>query len=100
MQDFGAGSFDLRKATVRSCNRFFTKRRRPPVGWRGPKACFLRESAKRFRSKVNIFAADAAADESKVARLLAGKSEGQSPVFPGLRMRIRDGAHACGRLLT
>ena len=102
VNDWGAGASDLASAVGKGTKRFFIKYWKPPRGWTGPKPTLKRPLYQAFRKSVLFVGSDAAADETKAVRLLAGKAAPTATskafrLFPNIKARVRDNAHAVGR---
>jgi hypothetical protein len=104
-QDFGTKSNDTYKATMSIIRAFCTSRTSPanPVAVlekaRGHLDDFDRTLHDNIKRRVELFDADAAADEQRVARLLRGKSTSgpQHEALPNLKVIMRDRTHAATR---
>ena len=72
INDWGAGASDLASAVGKGAKRFFVENWKPPRGWRGPKPTLNRPLFQAFRNSVLFVGSDAATDETKAVRLLAG----------------------------
>lgn len=103
VDDWGAGASDLASAVGKGTKRFFIKYWKPPQGWKGHKPTLKRPLFQSFAKSVMFVGSDAAADETKAIRVLAGKAASTSTsksfrLFPNIKARVRDNAHAVGRL--
>lgn len=99
VNDWGAGAADLATAVGRATKRFFIRSWKAPRGWR-KKPTLNQKVYQSFKQNVLFIGSDAAADESKAIRLLAGKGASTSKafrLFPNIKARVRDNAHAAGR---
>ena len=102
INDWRAGASDLASAVGKGAKRFFIENWKPPRSWRGPKPTLNRPLFQAFRNSVLFVGSDAATDETKVVRLLAGKAAESSTskgyrLFPNIKARVRDNVHAVGR---
>ena len=99
VNDWGAGSVDLSMAVRKAVQRLFIARWKPPRGWQGPRP--LLRNVRSFCQSVHFVASDAAADETKAIRILAGRDHActaaSTALFPNVRSRVRDSVHAAGR---
>ena len=102
VNDWGAGASDLAAAVGKGTKRFFISHWKPPRGWRGPKAKLKRPLYQSFCKSIAFVGSDAAADETKAIRILAGRAAPSSVckayrLFPNIKARVRDNVHAVGR---
>ena len=105
VNEWGAGSTDLSLAVRGSTRRLFTHYLKPPSGWQGPAPVIYKKGFQKFCKSVHFLAADAAEDETKAIRILSGKDQAchdgrvkSAGLFPSVCARVRDNAHAAGRL--
>jgi hypothetical protein len=100
IKDWGAGAEQLSTSVGKACKRFFFQFWNPPIGWRGSKPVLRRAAYVQFKKTVMFIASDAASDETKAIRILAGKSSSSCKacgLFPSVKARVRDNVHAAGR---
>lgn len=97
LQDGGSTASDLAAATTALTEQMCTPRLAPPRRSKLIEPASLdRVLLKKVLASVELFAADAASDEQKAARILAGRSSSPSSL-PNLRAIIKDKTHAMVR---
>ena len=101
VNDWGAGSVDLSMAVRKATQRLFISRWKPPRGWQGQRPLLKKKPLEKFCLAVHFVASDAAADETKAIRILAGRDHAcaapATAIFPNVRSRVRDSVHAAAR---
>ncbi len=100
VNDWGAGSVDLSMAVRKATQRLFITRWKPR-GWQGQRPLLKKNQLDKFCPSVHFVASDAAADETKAIRILAGRDHAcaapTKAIFPNVRSRVRDSVHAAAR---
>ena len=106
LKDFSTDSVGLMKATMFALRAFCCRRLHPPY-LEGNKQVTLPdenlEMRARLLSSVETFCSDAASDEIRAGRMLAGQTsvtDEYLPRLPNLKMVVRDRPHAVRRVLT
>lgn len=95
---FGTSAAKIRDATLKVVREFCSPRLHPPEGARLQGVPDVNEKLlAHVLSTVELCVADAAADEQKVFRDLAGHA-GRDASFPNVKMVLRDHTHAATRL--
>lgn len=95
---FGTTAAQIRDATLKLVREFCSPRLHPPEGARHLRAPDVNEELlAHVLSTVELCVADAAADEQKVFRDLAGHA-GRAASFPNVKMVLRDNTHAATRI--
>ena len=101
VNDWGAGSVDLSMAVRKATQHLFISRWKPPRGWQGQRPLLKKKPLEKFCLSVHFVASDAAADETKAIRILAGRDHAcaapATAIFPNVRSRVRDSVHAAAR---
>ena len=99
LSGFGTGAKALKDATLTILRDACTSRANRPAGSLQPPQSPVVDEAllAHLIKSVEMFVADGANDEQKTGKLFSGQAGGE-PVFPGIKMVVRDRTHAATRL--